>query len=336
LLIDVRALGTAFFRQNIFLGLTLLIAYLCLSVSWAPALDRDDPLTQMLMVFLLLYGIGCNLNISEQRLLQLLSIGIFTCTLASVVVFALLAAGHSEVLQNGRIFGYGPLINPLLSGNLYGCYLVALIGIVASAPPSRLGQLAFVVAALLILALILGTESRSPLLALGVAITAISLRKRNPAAFKLWALTMATAALLGIIFWQTLAERGLSLRPEIWSQVIALCLQKPWFGHGLGASIQFMSDGVTWYDTHNIPLAIWYAAGLPALLAWLILNGWLVWALWRTPGRMALVALGWLIYGIIATTFEGSGLPSRPTELWYLLWLPFALGFWTLRQPVTR
>ena len=91
-------------------------------------------------------------------------------------------------------------------------------------------------------------------------------------------------------------------------------------------------DGSLWYDTHNILLTIWFCAGVGALLLWLALNVLLVTTLWRTRNATAVIALGLLIYGWITTFFEGSGLPGRPTEFWYQVWLPIALGLWAIER----
>lgn len=333
LLLDVGAVRRALSGNRLFPLFCILIGYLLISAAWLPVPDIHY-VREMVYAFLLVYGLGCQLDISEKSLIRLLLAGIAFCVLGAVISLMLMSDPDARVVAQGRLIGYGPLINPLLSGNLYGCYLVLLIGISAAACRRWWQWLLAVAAGVAIFGFIIRTGSRSPLLALAIAATVVLWKQGHRRAFHVWLGTAVSMIATAVLFWPELAERGLSLRPEIWEKVVELCLQHPWFGRGLGAEIEIEANGITWLETHNLILSLWYSSGVPAVLLWLAFNALLIRELWLRAGDIAAIVLGLLVYGMVTMVFVGTGLPSTPNEFWYQIWLPMALGIWvTIRVP---
>ena len=331
LLTSASAMKSALQASSAFRWLALFLFTLMISTLWAPSGEEQASLQQLFYTFIFIYGIGFHLRIDEPMLVKLLGVGIFAATCGSAITFMLLLNGHAEVTLDERLVGYGALFNPLLSGNLYGVFLVALIALAVT--PIRMRGvylIGAVIGGLLILAFVIGSGSRSPLVGLIAATTLLLCRKGGLKALKIWIAFMLIISLIVAALWQVLAERGLSLRPDIWRIVIELCLEHPWLGRGVNAPITISTAGFTWSNTHNLLLTIWYFGGIPALFSWVALNASLVYQLWRRRTVVSTIALGLLIYGIGTTFFEGSGLPSRPTEFWYQIWLPVGLGIWAL------
>jgi O-antigen ligase len=329
LMCDLKAVYRALAGNVLLLLLLCFVMYISLSSAWVVAPEEAGVVKKMLYVFIFCYGVGLQMQLTERRLLTLLCIGIGVCALGAAISLAWMAIAPADVLIDQRLYGYGPLKNSLLSGNLYGCYLIILVGIIVCVPLDRRYALAALVAGLLIFAFVAATKSRSPLLGLAVASTVILIKRSDARVLKLWLLSAAIAVVSAALFWDTLSARGLSLRPELWLKTLQICLQNPWFGRGAEAVISVVGDdGTVWNNTHNLWLTIWYFAGLPALMLWIAFNALLLRALWQLQGTVATLALGLLVYGVMTTFFDGGGLPGRPTEFWYQIWLPIALAYW--------
>jgi O-antigen ligase len=152
--------------------------------------------------------------------------------------------------------------------------------------------------------------------------------KRNQRAWTLAGLTVVGSALL-LAFNDTLWERGLSWRPWIWNHVLERVAEAPWLGHGVGDELLIVipQNGWLFYDPHNMHLAVLYFTGIIGLALWALLWLFIGQAVWRqrhTPE--GLLFLGLLVYGFVASCFDGGYLIERPRENWFILWLPLVLA----------
>ena len=332
LLIDIKSLY-GYLRNNFdFALLTVILVYLAVSSTWQDEPDRYNYFKFMTYIFLFIYGLAVHLKVSEEVVTKLLLLGVVGCSIGALVTLIMVVQGQPGVVTaGGRIVGYEPLKNPLLTGNLFGVYCTLLLGwFITDKNRARHWPIALVLGVPIFIVM-LGTGSRSPLLAFLVASGVIAMRVGGRRSLYFWLCVAGLLLVVSAFFWELLGSRGLSYRPELWRKTIELCMQRPWLGYGAGTDIVLQAnDGEMFNDTHNIPLAVWYYAGFPALIMWFWLYAVLGFKLFRASSDLTLIVLGLLVYGFTTSLFEGGGLLKRPAEFWYQVWLPIALAFMSL------
>jgi O-antigen ligase len=124
-----------------------------------------------------------------------------------------------------------------------------------------------------------------------------------------------------------LAERGWSLRPEIFMQAKHLFFEHPWKGLGQGSDFQLQVGGETLTHAHNMFSQLAIELGLPGLLLWTgiwLALGWRGWChRHETLGR---IVLGLWVFATIMVQFDLPHLLSSPRPGWLITWLPLALS----------
>lgn len=289
-------------------------------------------------ILVFLFGISTQLHIEQSTLCRGLAAAAIIAALAAVYAFFI--DGRSGALWHPdyRLEGYAALYNPLKSGHLFGAFVV--IGAWCGFVERRLRPLCWLAAGICFLAVLM-TGSRSPCIALfAVAVwNIVGLSRGRRRLFALLKLAIfATAATA--IFWQKLSERGLSLRPEVWSQALSLSLKHPVLGVGLGSNLDIpMSVGGDLYDTHNVFLAVFYYGGIIGLALFILAFGASFWGAWqrRQVSPLFLLAAALHLYGLSTLQFDGGSLLGRPTVYWILYWVPMALflyGAYRYRAPL--
>jgi O-antigen ligase len=146
---------------------------------------------------------------------------------------------------------------------------------------------------------------------------------------KLRALAILILAVIGIVAGglHYIEQRGMSYRPQIFSQAWHWIADHPWRGLGEGSHYTIEVDGQVWTHSHNAFTHTAIMAGLPAAALWIAL--WLIVG-WRglvfrhtTIGR-CLLAL-W-IFSSVAFQFDAPDLMQKPSVEWLMGWLPLAIG----------
>lgn len=223
---------------------------------------------------------------------------------------------------------------PRVPGWAYAAMALLALGNAASSSRTGLLQWLLIVALTAVWALRgqrrLALFALQALLAYGLAVVALP-----------WLLSAATglssAGLLG-----RLAETpGCGSRRALWSNVLHLIGQKPWFGWGWGEldSAHYMTfyPGARFCDildnAHNLPLHLAVELGIPLALAVCGSAGWVVWRArpWRETDRTRQMA-----WGVLAVIMLHSMLEY---PLWYgPFQMAFGLCVWMLwpaqREPV--
>ncbi len=224
-----------------------------------------------------------------------------------------------------RLIGSGSLSNPLLTSHLLGftcAYWLACWSCV-----ERYRTLAFSCSVILLLAL-LATGSRTPLMAMTSVGLGLVFMVRSRQAFALLAFLVTGFLLLVMLAPDVLTQRGLSYRPDIWSETLQQIMQNPWLGQGYASplAISIPAIGYTLSDPHNVALAVTYELGVIGLLLWCLMYAAALGSCIRFRHDPAFViASAVLIYGLMAGMTEGSNFLSRPNESWFLTWIPLAL-----------
>ncbi|QIH05845.1 MULTISPECIES: bifunctional O-antigen ligase/aminoglycoside phosphotransferase family protein [unclassified Pseudomonas] len=311
-------------REPIFIAVLLFCIWALISLAWSPPVDslpgEFKPPAHLLMLFA-----GCSLLVSYR--LDVLRPLCFCAAMVALVASLINLYTFSLTYTPGaRMIGGGAFDNPLLSSHVFGFFLVYWLWLSMSCQRMRVLLLSIPAMAVMFAA-ILATGSRTPLVALTLAIAWICFMYSNKRSLMLLTamLTCSTAVLL--LFSHMLGERGNSYRFEIWTLVLGYIAEHPWIGHGFNANLSVdVNIGYLLEEPHNFALGVLYYVGIVGLVPWLFMQAWGLFKSWQlrsTP--LVVLASSWLVFGIGAGLTEGGGVLSRPKEHWFLLWIPLAL-----------
>lgn len=289
------------------LCILLYLGYLWLGILWSNDLTAKS----------LLEGVGKALNIGlfvalvalcrlrDPRIVDRALVGyaVAAALIAAVAVPLFLwgggdAAGRLRALAKGE--------NQIIAAIQFGVAILFLVGLACSGTVSSgtLGDrrrlaLSVVLAGLLLAALLL-TKSRGPILGTGVALCVVLAGGHRlfwPALSLLAAAAVVFAA--GLLNLDMLMARGNSYRFDLWAQALEMAWQHPVFGHGSGSELVLvMPDGLTFNFPHNI------------FVGALLFNG--------LAGVLLLAAL-FTAFGVAAWRTRSSGFPGPALLLFALL-----------------
>jgi len=314
-------------RNPLILSFLMFGTYTSLSLLWS---DTDSPATSMIKrpiyVLMLFLGTGL-LAIKCPRILpNTLFLAAVIATLSGVISLAYLIYSREGTPGLGRLSGYGALYNPLLSAHVYGFFTAFWLAtwFAKRTPFSPVPLLSL----LFLGVVIISTGSRTPLLALTATLIWLGIAHFNRRS--LIAVCTALCLALSVLLFhpETLTNRGLSYRPDIWLKTVELILEKPWFGYGFDHHllITLEPSGLAFNDPHNIELAVLLSGGLAGLLLWLTLYAVALIYSWRNRrDALVLTASALVVFGLAAGLTEGRDFLSRPKEHWFLIWIPLAL-----------
>jgi O-antigen ligase len=229
-----------------------------------------------------------------------------------------------------RLTGYGALYNPLRSAHLFGFFCVVGLWLTISFESTHRQRLVAAIIAIICLLGTVLTGSRAPLFGLAVAGVYLIYFATPPRLF-MRSLLIGALVVAGFcsMFWQQLTVRGLSLRPQIWSEVIKQWQEHPWFGAGYNAALSIKLDLVedTFFDTHNIVLAALFYGGIIGAVLFCAMHTTAFYQAFRKQSslRASVLASSLMIYGLTTLQFDGGSIIGRPNEFWLLLWFPIGL-----------
>ncbi|HEY9036985.1 MAG TPA: O-antigen ligase family protein [Pseudomonadales bacterium] len=310
------------------LMLAVFVFWAASSSSWALHQSESDNFIKY-AVFIVLFALAFSrpVGIADRALLQVLrvSAGLAGVYALCSVLFWYGLQGHD---WHERFSGIRLLYNPLVTGYFMGFFVALLMSEFVAYQQRRYAFLLYLPAVTALIVMVLLTQSRTPLLGWFATAVVLAVVKRNQRAWTLAGLTVVGSALL-LAFNDTLWERGLSWRPWIWNHVLERVAEAPWLGHGVGDELLIVipQNGWLFYDPHNMHLAVLYFTGIIGLALWALLWLFIGQAVWRqrhTPE--GLLFLGLLVYGFVASCFDGGYLIERPRENWFILWLPLVLA----------
>ncbi len=314
-------------RHPLILAFLLFGSYLSLTLLWS---DTDTAAFSLLKrpIYVLVILLSAAMLAMERpaALEQLMKISAITAAVAAALSLGYYSYSGHSLLSSQRFSGYGALYNPLLSAHVYGFFAAFWLAywFTARQPLAPLPLLCLAVLGTAIIA----TGSRTPLLALSATVVWLGLA--HPGRRSLLLLLVATSAGLALLLLHptVLISRGLSYRPDIWSEALALAVQRPWRGYGFEHQLllELKETGLVFNDPHNIELAVLLDGGFIGLALWLLLYGIAMIYSWRNRhDSLVLVTSALLIFGFFAGLTEGRDFLSRPKEHWFLIWIPFAL-----------
>ena len=300
-------------------------AWALTSLLWSPEHHIDTDLFKRPLNTFMLFG-GCGLLLHYRN--DLFKPIFFSAAVIALAVSLGNLVAFAKGFQPGMrmIGGLGALDNPLLSSHLFGFF--SMYWLYVCMTTQRLKVLWFSVPALAIMtAAVLATGSRTPLVALTLAILWMSFISRNRRAALLITGTALGAAGLLLFFPDMIIGRGNSFRFELWSMTLQLIAEHPWIGHSYDSELYLtVSDGYQLREPHSFALGVLYYVGIIGFIPWIFMLGWALYkSLKERAQPLFILASSLLAYGIGAGLTEGGGILSRPKEHWFLLWIPLAI-----------
>ena len=315
-------------RDPIVLGFMLFAAWAMASLMWTNG-EEDfvgslKPALHLLMLFW-----GCALLTRyRSESLQPVFFAAAVIALVATVYNLYMLIPIRLVVPEYRMIGAGAFDNPLLSSHAFGffCIYWLTLGMTCKRP-----QILFIAipAFTIMFAALLATGSRTPLVAVVMAMVWLSFICWNRRSLALMSMLVVGGAVVVALFWEMLISRGSSFRLDLWNMVLALIEQRPWIGYGYEATLGLELPGTGGYivsEPHNFALGVLYYTGILGFTPWLFMQAWGLYSSWRHRVQpLFILASAWLVYGIGAGMTEGGGILPRPKEHWYLLWIPLAL-----------
>ncbi|MGC6371674.1 O-antigen ligase family protein [Pseudomonas sp. S2.OTC.A_B10] len=312
-------------REPLAIAFLVFSAWALTSLLWTPEHSADSDLFKRpLHTFMLFAGCGLWLHYRNELLKPIF----FCAALIALVSSACSLVAFGPIFSEGTrmIGGRGALDNPLLSSHIFGFFCVYWLYVCMTT--KRLQVLWFSIPALAIMAAaVLATGSRTPLVALTLAVLWLSFINRNRRSALLIAGMVLAAAALLLLYPEQFTNRGSSFRFELWGMALERIAQHPWIGHSYDSELYLtLADGYELREPHSFALGVLYYVGIIGFIPWIFMLGWgLYKGLKERAQPLFILASSLLVYGIGAGLTEGGGILSRPKEHWFLLWIPLAL-----------
>ncbi|KWU50026.1 bifunctional O-antigen ligase/aminoglycoside phosphotransferase family protein [Pseudomonas palleroniana] len=312
-------------REPLAIAFLAFSAWALTSMLWSPESTNDtDLFKRPLNTFMLFGGLGLLLHYRNELFKPIF----FSAAVIALVVCLCNLLAFAKEFQPGlrMIGGRGALDNPLLSSHVFGFFCVYWLYVCMTTP--RLKVLWFSVPALAIMTTaVLATGSRTPLVALTLAILWMSFISRNRRSVLLIAGLIAGAIALLLFYPELITDRGSSFRLELWSMSLRLIGDHPLIGHSYDSDLYLtLADGGQLREPHSFALGVLYYVGIIGFIPWIFMLGWgLYKGLRERAHPLFILASSLLAYGIGAGLTEGGGILSRPKEHWFLLWIPLAI-----------
>lgn len=305
------------------ISLLALCTWLLISLAWT---DSDDSASSLVKrpLYILMFFVGCAaMATARAELIQRL---LFTASMFVVVaaVYNLAIHFYSNPTK-ARLIGSGSLMNPLLTSHVLGFFCTYWM---AHWVCIERHKYVAAISALILLAALIATGSRTPLLAVSITAVWLAIIWRQPKAWLLLGVLVFCGLLTLALFPEKLTQRGLSYRPEIWLAGWQHLLESPWIGHGFNSELTLpvAAAGRSFFDPHNVELAVAIDLGIVGLTLWSLMYGCaLLASLKNRTSPSFCIASALVICGLTAGMTEGSNFLPRPNENWFLIWIPLSL-----------
>ena len=312
-------------REPLALAFLVFSAWALTSLLWSPEPTADTDLFKRPLNTFMLFG-GCGLLLHYRN--ELFKPIFFSAAVIALVVSLCNLVAFVKGFEPGMrmIGGRGALDNPLLSSHLFGFFSVYWLYVCMTT--QRLKVLWFSAPALAVmLAAVLATGSRTPLVALTLTILWMTFVSRNRRSALLIAGMILGAAGLLLLYPEVITNRGSSFRFELWGMSLQRIAEHPWIGHSYDSELYLtLADGNELREPHSFALGVLYYVGIIGFIPWIFMLGWgLYKGLKERAQPLFILASSLLAYGIGAGLTEGGGILSRPKEHWFLLWIPLAI-----------
>lgn len=316
----------------IFIPVACYLFYMCLSLFWSEVTEEGREFDKAKILFFLpismaaIYLLLQKFPAAYGYLVSCLAAGAFFAGIYAVGAY--LGEGRFD----NRLEALGRAENSVMGAYLY---VLALLALFCSKDMAKLPWTYRIPAALVLALVILLTQSRGPMLAMGAGIGAVLIARRH---YRLLGAGAVAAILLGALVFATplhtkipALNRADTGRLAVWEQSIDNIEDSPVFGHGIGAKFFYKyksrHDRIeTASHPHSLYLGTLVQGGAIglALLITILISGLL------TAGRLARrTGESWPLAAISACCFLGlydfGGAYMNMNAVWLSLWFQIAL-----------
>lgn len=315
--------------SRIYIFSILYLVFLYLTIFWGESTEVSD---YSKYGFRLLY-LFCFLSVVASQFYDIeyeLRFYRLLCWVAAVAaVISMILFYRDHPFPELRLSNWGNLDVIILGASCYGS--VAIICFYKFLVSQKLTAL-YMVIFLILVADVLLTQSRGPLLALVAAVFAGELLRRN---YK-WVLPLVSLVILyGILIVSDLLEPVSILtrygwdsdRFEIWQGVLVRVAEAPWFGYGLSVDETVIGESGRHFDhPHSVYVSSLLYGGttsfvlLTVVIGLSLYQGYKQYVLWGDPLCFVL-----LLYGLICVMTDNDKLLTHPAPIWLFFWFPIAL-----------
>lgn len=318
-------------QQSVLFKLSaMFLLFLVISLSWGEQTLWQDWVKYSKRLIYMLVFFALVICYYNQNMLNKISQSI---TVAAVLMAIVSMTIYDSSVYSGpdRLKNFGILEHEILAASSYGfAALLLLYGCRINHPLQT--RIKFVGLAIL-LADMVWTQSRGPLLALIISICVAELIKGKHrkliSCLGLLTLFVGLLMIARIIDIPEFISRngGDSYRLVIWKTMWARIMESPWLGQGLGAdeTIALPACGCIPHP-HNIFLATLFYSGLVGLflLVSVLFLAWMsAYQLQQSNGNIFFLVL--LTFGILCGFSDGNKLIDHPRPMWLYFWLPVVL-----------
>jgi|GEM_PF-1629779 len=327
-------------KSKIFLMVLLFVGYSMTTLFWGQGGAYSDYIHILIksLSVLVFYALTIELSVVDKHFRDRVFFVLCWVSIIGAIV-AMYLTHYNFVYPPERLMNMGAFRNPIQAGGVYGMILIITYYHLLS-KGWRWYNVLYILLFIALLAILLLTQSRGPLLALVVAFFVGSLVARD---FKMLIILTLIAAGIWILvssgerfFYDLIITRGDSYRLEIFECVFKLIMEKMVFGHGMLMKFTCaMSNGTLISRTHNLFLAAWLYGGLTGLV---LLVAFCIKALWYSSLYLVhnkdCIYLALLIYSFICVSTGNHNAISNPHPLFLFFWMP--LGFLSAFEITTK
>jgi len=250
-------------REPLVLGFILLSLWSIFSLIWSNTQDDFVGLVRPALHMLMLY-FGCSLLVKYRA-------DILQPLFFSAAIIALIATLYNlwvfipNYSPEARMIGAGAFDNPLLSSHAFGFFCIYWLALGMTCKRAYVLLIA-APAFLIMFAAILATGSRTPLVAVVLAMVWLSFICWNRRSLALISMLVVGGIVVMTMFSEMILGRGSSFRIELWQMALALIEQRPWIGYGYDAALSLQLPGTDELlsEPHNFAVLRWHFR-LPAL-----------------------------------------------------------------------
>lgn len=305
----------------------LLLVWSSITLCWATGPQVVERLKAPIFVVLYLSAwLAWSSGRSRSQVQSLLFwIGI---ALSVAALVAMIAFPWRHIVWHHRMIGLALLDGPNLSAYVMACAFLWLSQLVPASGPQR--YLCWV-AMFILLVFVAWTGSRGSWAALVACLVGMMLWRRDRLSRGLAVGAIATVLVVLAVMPTELMHRGLSYRPQIFRQALSFIEARPWTGLGLGSDYRVTAGRQVLTHSHNLFTNVAIEVGLPGLLLWLLLWGWMGWQGWRHREQsLGGIVLATWIFASVALQVDGPSFLQSPRPEWLATWVPmaFALQLW--------
>ena len=315
----------ALYRNNLLAWLVLAyVAYMMATLLWTSNFTPQEALATLgygLAVLSFCFISGYLWTEQGQRMDHLAHRSLWLAAGAALV--SIVAWYSQNPFPSSRIITLGVMHHENKAACAYGLFLLLSVYYLFT-ERGRNNKLMYGCLAMVLLALVLFTQSRTALAAVSVGLLVLVGYRAMGVLLVTTGISWALVASNSKLWWHRV--EAFSFRPGIWQQVLADMEEHWWFGHGYLLDPHVNAYDKVFNHAHNGYLASLRdggVIGLGLLLAFLGVAATWAWRLNTQRGERIYLAL--ILYAMTCIAMDYDRLLVHPKELWLFFWLGIGL-----------